>query len=259
MRLSRFWGQFCLLFSAVFISLNPAYAVERQDGRQPFAVVELFTSEGCSSCPPADNLLRDITAAAREKNLRIFTLGYHVDYWDYLGWRDPFSSRAYSNRQRRYAQIMRERTVYTPQMIVNGMDAFGGYRRERAERAIDRALATPSSAELTLTGVRRDRDRLLVGYRVSGHGNKDVLNIALVERGLKTDVPRGENAGRLLSHDNSVRRLVSLPLSSSTGEVGVALPDKVDLDQASIIGYVEDALTMRVLGANVLDLNTLAP
>lgn len=248
-----------LILGSFFAGIEAPLAAERQDGNQPFAVVELFTSEGCSSCPPADTFLRDITSLAREQNLRIFTLGFHVDYWDYLGWRDPYASRAFSNRQRRYAQALREQTVYTPQMIVNGMDAFGGYRRDRGQRAIDRALATPSPATLILTGVRRDRDKLKVGYQASGYGSDNVLNMALVERGLKVDVARGENAGRLLQHDNTVRRFASVRMTSESGEISIDIPGKIDLTRASIVGYIQDSGTMRVLGANVFDLRTLAP
>jgi hypothetical protein len=101
-----------------------------------FAVVELFTSEGCSSCPPADQVLADVSHGAG-----VYALEYHVDYWNSLGCRDPYSAAAYSDRQRAYADALGEDQVYTPQMIVNGTNAFVGSNRQRAEAAIAAGLA----------------------------------------------------------------------------------------------------------------------
>ena len=93
---------------------------------EPFAVVELFTSEGCSSCPPAEALLNQIHPRAAKSGQRIYTLAFHVDYWDRLGWKDPFSEAAYSQRQNSYANGFGEDRIYTPQMIVNGRGGFVG-------------------------------------------------------------------------------------------------------------------------------------
>ncbi|MEL7087271.1 MAG: DUF1223 domain-containing protein, partial [Planctomycetota bacterium] len=106
----------------------------------PFAVVELFTSEGCSSCPPAEAVLNRLDRDARQGHQRIFTLAFHVDYWNRLGWTDPFSDRAYSDRQRDYAVTLRERSIYTPQMVVNGTTGFVGSHARRAGQEIGRAL-----------------------------------------------------------------------------------------------------------------------
>jgi hypothetical protein len=105
----------------------------------PFAVVELFTSEGCSSCPPAD---RNLERIARDYAKHpVYTLSFHVDYWDHIGWRDPFSSAVYSERQRRYSAAMRARGVYTPQMVVSGTEALVGSHRAQSDDAIERSLA----------------------------------------------------------------------------------------------------------------------
>lgn len=248
-----------VLAAAVILTGTSAKAEGRRDGSQPFAVVELFTSEGCSSCPPADDFLQDLTTMARAKDLRVFTLGFHVDYWDYLGWPDPFADRRNTQRQRRYAQILRAETIYTPQMIVNGTDAFGGYRREVGQQAINQALSQAPAAVLTITGARQDRDKLRVSYTAGGGWQGAVLNIALVERDLRTDVSRGENAGRLLSHDNSVRGFKSIELSAAEGEVRVDIPRRINLKKASVIGYIQDKTTWRVLGANILDLTPDRP
>ena len=102
----------------------------------PFAVVELFTSEGCSSCPPADNLLGEIVKDAQKGQQRVYCLSFHVDYWNSLGWRDPYSDPAFSRRQREYARAFESVQVYTPQMVVNGSTGFvGSDRTARASKS----------------------------------------------------------------------------------------------------------------------------
>src|SRR5271167_1475342 len=115
-------------------------------GGAPCAVVELFTSEGCSSCPPADAALAEMAANARKSGAPVFALAFHVDYWNYLGWTDRFSDAAYTRRQSDYARAFNTDQVYTPQMIVNGVDQFVGSDRDAAKRAIDAALAKPAPA-----------------------------------------------------------------------------------------------------------------
>jgi hypothetical protein len=104
---------------------------------QGFAVVELFTSEGCSSCPPADEAVADI---ARQYKNNVFILAYHVDYWNYLGWKDMFSNSAYSNRQKQYASLLNVSSVYTPQIIVNGKTEFVGSDKIKLEQTISKEL-----------------------------------------------------------------------------------------------------------------------
>lgn len=251
--------QLLMILCSLLATTTHVAANERQNSGQPFALVELFTSQGCSSCPPADAYLQDIMQTAREKNLRVFTLGFHVDYWDYLGWRDPFANRKYTDRQRRYAQVMRSDTIYTPQMIVNGVNGFGGFRRDQGRKAIESALNLKPKINLSITSARPDRDKLKVSYTAVGDSKDAVLNIALVERNISTDVRRGENAGRILTHDNSVRGFKSVKLNSSGGNVRLSLPGNLNFSKASVIGYVQDPRTMKVLGANILDLDSVTP
>lgn len=219
---------------------------------EPFAVVELFTSEGCSSCPPADTLLAEI---AGQKN--VYALAFHVDYWNYLGWTDPFSDAKFSDRQRAYAGKFRIRSIYTPQMIINGTEEFVGSDRQRAKRAIDAALKKPASVEVKLRAVAAIANRgegndprspsaatTTIEYEVTGVSPGSVLNLALVERGLVTNVKRGENAGKTLRHENVVRMFVTKP----AGKGEVELPAKPN---TSVIAYVQDAKTMEVLGAGI--------
>src|SRR5215471_1797760 len=139
--------RFALLLAALLItSCSRALASPPSPSRAEsgFAVVELFTSEGCSSCPPADAVLRDLSGAD------LYPLSFHVDYWNELGWVDPFSAVWATERQRTYARALGERGVYTPEMIVNGRDAFVGSDRAHAARSIDKALAKSTSLEVFL-------------------------------------------------------------------------------------------------------------
>ena len=218
-------------------------------GAGPFAVVELFTSEGCSSCPPADRVLADVAADARERGRRVFPLSFHVDYWDRLGWKDPYGDAAHSQRQSRYASAFEARQVYTPQMIVNGTAEFLGSDRERATAEIERAMAREPASELTLRA-SRDGRAVSVGYSVTPAPGQAVVNVALVERGLISKVGRGENSGRTLAHENVVRVFAAEAVpQGGRGTIEVALAADAKEENASLIVYVEDGKTMRVLAA----------
>ncbi len=224
-----------------------------------FAVVELFTSEGCSSCPPAEALLGDLAAEARSEGLAIYCLAFHVDYWNQLGWRDPFSAPAYSSRQRAYAEAMHSRQIYTPQMIVNGTDQFVGSDRSQAERAVNAALehagavrvmlqAEPEATERRETSPAETSAR--VAYAVTGAPKASVLQVAAVETGLVSRVSGGENAGRVLHDANVVRAFVTVPLDMATeGTVTLPLPKGTVAGHTSVVAFVQDRSTMEVLGA----------
>ncbi|MDB5323014.1 MAG: hypothetical protein JWN40_4645 [Phycisphaerales bacterium] len=218
------------------------------------AVIELFTSEGCSSCPPADALLAEILRDARAKNQPIYPLAFHVDYWDRLGWRDPYSNPAHSARQRAYSQSFHRDSIYTPQMIINGVTEFVGSDRTRATQELAKALEQPAKVTVKLTvAPGKKPNALTVTYDLNPLPKSAQLHIALVERNLQTKVLRGENAARTLSHDNVVRAFESIPLEKSQGQLDVTLPLDLKRQNASIIGYVQNQ-TMHTLGATGRDL-----
>jgi hypothetical protein len=172
-------------------------------------LVELFTSEGCSSCPPADNALARLAQKQPVEGVELIALGFHVDYWDYLGWKDPYSSAEYSDRQRRYALDGDENRVYTPQMVVDGTRSFvGGEDEARAQVAI---AAQRPKVPLRVTA-RVEGEAVVVRVRTEAAPAQGLeLWAVLAEEGLSTEVKRGENAGRKLSHAAVVRTLVTLP------------------------------------------------
>ncbi len=216
----------------------------------PFAVVELFTSQGCSSCPSADRLLKEIVQSAKESGKPVYALSFHVDYWDYLGWKDPYSQPMFSERQRRYAQAFGLRGIYTPQMIVNGQDEFVGSREETAKSVIQKAFTQSAICTISITKIDQNDEFVTVNYEISGKMNDAVLNLALVQEDGTSDVKRGENRGRHLENVNIVRDFLSMELAGKkSGVQQLKMPEKVNLGHFSVIAFVQDIETMKILGA----------
>lgn len=221
-----------------------------------FAVVELFTSEGCSSCPPADRLLSELSEEADHAGRPVYLLSFHVDYWNYLGWADPFSREEFSKRQERYAAALQGR-VYTPQMILNGGEEFVGSEARTARRRIDAALIPDAPAKrgsavsLAIGILKAGNPRILeVTYRAGGHRAGALLSLAVVEKGLSVPVRHGENGGRTLRHDNVVRAFATVALDAGgRGTARIEVPEGVRMEKASLIAYAQDARSLHVLGA----------
>jgi hypothetical protein len=215
--------------------------------RGDVAVVELFTSEGCSSCPPADAVLARLAG-----HPGVFALSFHVDYWDDLGWPDRFASAENTARQRAYARSLASRGLYTPELVVGGTDAFVASEGDHAETSVARALATPSSVRLALHPRRTSGDAV-VDYEASGAPAGAVLDVALVERSVSTEVRGGENSGKTLHHANVVRSFVGTALGALSGTVTLRVPPTLRREDADVIGYVQrssaDGTGMPVLGA----------
>ena len=214
--------------------------------------MELFVSEGCSDCPPADEFLSQLTNYARSNNKRIYTLSFQVDYWNNLGWTDPYSSPLFTQRQQQYASVL-PGGVYTPEMIINGEEAFVGSDEGKAKQYIDHYLSIPPENNITLNFDLSGND-LKVNYTVAQQNGKFVVNFALVERGLVSQVTAGENGGRTLKHDNVVREFKTIGLNNIKGTVIFSRPQEKDLARFSIIAYVQSQQDMTISAATAIDL-----
>ncbi|MET8265512.1 DUF1223 domain-containing protein [Micromonospora arida] len=221
-----------------------------------FAVVEMFTSQGCNSCPPAEELLSEIERDARDRGQNVFALGFHVDYWDDLGWPDQFADAAYTARQEAYARAFGTRGLYTPQMVVNGTVEFVGSDRRRAAAAIMSAMASTAATPLALSIANLGNDRVMVDYRTEQPPERAVLQMAVVERSLTSEIARGENAGRTLRQDNVVRAFRSVGLDAERGQVELATPPGLDPRSASVVGYVQENGERAIVGATAIALST---
>lgn len=216
---------------------------------RPVALLELFTSEGCSSCPAADETLALLTDEAARQGQRVFTLELHVDYWNDLGWVDPFSDRAFSQRQSAYARQLDSRSIYTPQLVVNGREQLVGSNRAGARAAIARALQAPAGAAVALTA-RRVNGAIELRYRVSSSRPVE-LELAVADDVAETRVTAGENSERLLRHRHVVRAFRSVRLSAPGAGTWSAPWQRSSGDGAVFVAaYATDPQTLQVLGAD---------
>jgi hypothetical protein len=212
-----------------------------------FAVVELFTSEGCSSCPPADELMARIQQ--QYKDSQVYILAFHVDYWDRLGWPDRFSHHSFTSRQRWYAELLRLRSVYTPQVVVNGTTEYVGSRGEPILKAINGGLDQPSTTSLVLKG-RVEGKKLIVEYQTGGDGKRADLVLTLVQQSAKSNVKAGENAGKDLSHVQVVRRMARVTIDkNNTKNVTLELPTDFSSTGWELIGFVQHKNDGRIIAA----------
>ena len=204
-----------------------------------FAVVELFTSEGCSSCPPADQLIARIQQESNDQP--IYILAFHVDYWNRLGWTDQFSDAAYSQRQNQYAAWLRLQSVYTPQVVVNGSKEFVGSQEPSIRKAISDGLEEASSVQLTLSDVRLDKGKVTWRYQARNAGHHTSLLVAIVQRSATSEVKAGENSGRTLSHVQIVRQLQTAKVDASgSGAGSLPLPAGVGTSDEEMIAFLQD-------------------
>ena len=219
-------------------------------------LVELFTSQGCSSCPPADRLLAQLAARPLAERT-VIPLAFHVDYWNHLGWRDPFSAAAWSERQRRYGIAFGGGRIYTPELVVAGRADCVGNDTASLHRLVAAAAAERELATVTLRLAPRAGGSWPVTVtaqrvREAGAPPAEVL-VALYENGLVTPVGRGENARRELRNDRVVRRLVralSLPAGGGSADARVQLQvDPAWGADVGVVAFVQEPSTLRILAA----------
>lgn len=208
-----------------------------------FAVVELFTSEGCSSCPPADDAVAQLSKAYSSN---VFVLGFHVDYWNYLGWKDEFSSADYSARQQDYAAILQLSSIYTPQVIVNGKTEFTGSDKTKLHATVEQELNNSNNAPIKLGAKASGPKNILVEYSANAD-SKGVLRIALVQLQTNSAVKRGENKGKLLHHVDVVRNFKTV--AANAGSISIALPEGLTASDCKIIAFVQNKVDMHITGA----------
>jgi len=229
-------------------------------------LVELFTSEGCSSCPPADKLLTRLEQTQPVAGAEIIALSEHVDYWNRLGWTDPYSSAEFSKRQNDYSSVFDTDEVYTPQMIVDGRTQLVGSNSSGANDAIARAASDPK-ANVTITATPDDKSTSSIALTVRVEGLAEILKgnsaevlMAITESGLRSSVSRGENAGRRLTHSAVVRTLSRLGNIDSRQSGTFSAQPVVRIDRAwkrenlKAVVFVQDNKSRRVVGAAALSL-----
>lgn len=195
----------CGLALFAFMQAGKTFASDAPSKRVP-VIVELFTSEGCSDCPPADTLLRKLEEIQPVPNAEVIVLSEHVDYWNHDGWTDRFSSSHFTERQRRYVDDFSLDSAYTPEMVVDGRAEFNGANGPKSLKAIAEAAAQPHVA-IDLSLADAASSRLKIGIPASSQAKKAELMLAITESNLTSEVKKGENQGRTLDHTGVVRSL----------------------------------------------------
>ena len=216
------------------------------EGFKPVAVIELFTSEGCSSCPPADKLLAKTLTSWQAGQANVFALAFHVDYWNRLGWRDSFSTSQFSARQGLYVSEMHLNGAYTPQMIVNGTTEFVGSDKSALDNAVLKALNTKQQAEFINLTASSNGNSLVVNYGLNGSFNGCQVHFALVTLHAVTSVKSGENGGHVLEHTNVVRELLSYPAASS-GKAVFNNCRAYDLRNTGVVAFVQQQNGLHII------------
>ncbi len=227
-------------------------------------VVELFTSEGCSSCPPADALLAKLDEAQPVGGAEVIALEEHVDYWDSLGWKDPFSSPDWTRRQQEYAAAFGHGEVYTPQMVVDGQSEFVGSReRQSAKQIAEAARRTKTDVAVTTeqTGSGGTQSFTVRVGKVSGGTSGDTAEVwlAVTESKLQSAVTRGENAGEHLRHSAVLRTLRKIGAADAGKEQAFAGDSNVHFDPAwkrentRVVVLVQERKSKKILGAAAME------
>jgi hypothetical protein len=223
-----------------------------QGDRTP-VILELFTSEGCSSCPPADKLLQDLDRKQPIAGADLIVLSEHVDYWNQLGWKDPYSSHFFSERQRDYAESLRSQDVYTPELVIDGQFEAVGSNWSQVKEAVARAL----KGDKVPLHVSAMRSGDTVQIKVSGDQNQNFkrpLNIfvVLADNQVQSNVGRGENSGHVLDHVAVVRSMGRVGTAASGSELAKDTTIRIDPQWGSkglrVVAFLQDGNTHHIVG-----------
>lgn len=206
-----------------------------------FVLLELFTSQGCSSCPPADELLIELTNKKSTQG-EVYALSFHVDYWNYLGWKDPFSHSKFSKRQREYSEDI-GCNIYTPQIIINGnKDVVGSKRGEVLKKLKGSFIFSQRDLKIDLVLIE-DKNELEIIFNSETLQPNEKFHVAIVESDISTQVRRGENHGKKLKHNNVVR----IFKSTTEKELSLQLTKTLNHNKTQVIAFIQNQKTNEIL------------
>ncbi len=259
-----------LTFGLLLLGGQTPPAVGEPEPSRPAVVLELFTSQGCSSCPAADRVLSRVGREARADGVTLVPLAFHVDYWNRIGWVDPFSSPRWSARQRRYAGVFGLRSVYTPQIVLNGRAELVGSHEGRLRAQIPEAALAIPAGRVEIVRARLDGGAtelvvdLAAAFDERVESSRMVANLALFESGLVTRIESGENARLTLANDY-VGRVLRPAIVFEAGQPSRQERMRIDLDSRWVVAnlglaaFVQDLETLEIHAAVVLEAVAPAP
>ncbi len=241
-----------LLILFFFTSLSLAVEIQLKSQETQTQVIELYTSEGCSSCPPADRWLSSL-----KNNSELFKsfipIALHVDYWDYIGWKDPFSQKKFTEKQRSYAQKFNDNRIYTPAVIVNGKEHFVGSNRSKMYTKIKEYKKHKNKYDISLGAIQQKKNSVKFEYTIDGDVSNTKARVVLAIKERITEVKRGENARRTLKNNNIVVSKNYLMEVKKTGNYTFHLPEIVtESDKLSVFLILENK-QKDILSAQKLD------
>jgi len=223
--------------------------IEDKDG---FALIELFTSEGCSSCPAADAILEETQKKYIDKNVLI--VGYHVDYWNKLGWKDIFSEASFTQRQEYYSTIFHLNSIYTPQVVVNGKTEFVGSNKEKLISNIEEQLNEKPTVSIKLNAIQTTEGKIDVQYSAEGtDAKKEQAILVLIQKMATNEIKKGENKGRTLHHINIVRNIFYLPLKERT--TNFTIPAGFTKEDFFVAGFIQDKRSGKIKAMQSSEVN----
>lgn len=236
----------------IIVSFSLLSGLVRGQSAKPIAVVELFTSEGCSSCPAADELLKEMAGLRENEGKPFIALSFHITYWDHLGWVDPYSNEMYTERQKKYATILKQPQYYTPQAIVNGEHQFIGSNPIAFRDSLTKVEKKKPTFSIEASALQRG-DSIEIQYTLQKEPKNQLLNIAIIEKNSEHKVARGENKNRTLKHFNVVREFKTLELKKQD-TISLRAVENLAIDNMEIVLYVQHKKTLRILGASKISL-----
>lgn len=247
----------CAIISLGFISKTKSVDRESEikvgavkGAYAPVVVLELFTSEGCSSCPPADRLLPELANEAAG----VFPLSFHVDYWNRLGWTDPFSNAAFAERQRAYGRHFGLESVYTPQLVINGEYELVGSNRGEAQTVLQKALKKNAAIHLSIEQVKLKGATISFQSVTEGNTKGTSIVAAVVQNHAVSTVKAGENRGATLAHTNVVRCFSKQP-ATGRNEFELVVPNELIAGGWQLLVYAQQETDLKITGAAVFKPN----
>lgn len=213
-----------------------------------FVVLELFTSQGCSSCPPADVVLGEYAA---QDNPNIIPLAFHVDYWNYIGWKDPFSKAEFTNRQRNYASLLNAQGNYTPQLVINGKHELVGSYKNEIKNFVKEELALKNKYTISIKSAIIYQNVLTIDYETDVAAASNIVNVALVKKKEFTSIKRGENRGLNQTNYNIVYDFKSNAINTkSNNKSSFKFNSEWQKAEFIAVAYVQNTKTGQILTAS---------
>jgi hypothetical protein len=214
-------------------------------------LIELFSSEGCSSCPLADEFMEDLLYYTDSTGLPLYIIDFHVDVWNRSGWVDPFSDSLYSQRQLTYMKKKNWLSLYTPMAVLNGQEQYPGNAKKEIGKYIQKNLYEPSKHYVRMNlRPAPEKDSVIVSYQIWGKTDSLLLNVAFVQNKVSNNVTAGENKGKILRHHNVVRQFATVPVKGQTGEFKMYLNPNLILTNFRYISYLQHVRTWEVLASD---------